>query len=249
MAPVELKKLKEQLQELLNKGFIRPSASPCGAPILYVKKKDGSMRMCIDYRQEDHEQYLRIVLQNLREKKLYAKFSKCEFWLYSVEFLGHEEPSEGIKGFSSITAPMAKLTQKGAPFRLSEECEASFQKLKTNLTTAPYFISLDYEANEQAPIIFERPLLAIGDGTIKVREVKWIMRVDNREAIFNVYQVIQFPRHYEDLAVIPILEVDDPVLGSNVYLDDSLEKALMLFDSIELNKEVDNIDAFSRCIM
>ena len=51
MAPVELRELKAQLQELLNKGFIRPSASPWGAPVLFVKKKDGSFRMCIDYRQ------------------------------------------------------------------------------------------------------------------------------------------------------------------------------------------------------
>nr|GEZ08172.1 putative reverse transcriptase domain-containing protein [Tanacetum cinerariifolium] len=50
MAPIELKELKEQLQELLDLGFIRPSVSPWGAPILFVKKKDGSMRLCIDYR-------------------------------------------------------------------------------------------------------------------------------------------------------------------------------------------------------
>ncbi|KAL0291128.1 UNVERIFIED_CONTAM: Transposon Ty3-I Gag-Pol polyprotein [Sesamum radiatum] len=51
MAPLELKELKKQLEELLDKGFIRPSISPWGAPVLFVKKKDGSMRLCIDYRQ------------------------------------------------------------------------------------------------------------------------------------------------------------------------------------------------------
>ena len=51
MASVELKELKKQLEELLDKGFIRPSISPWGAPVLFVKKKDGSMRLCIDYRQ------------------------------------------------------------------------------------------------------------------------------------------------------------------------------------------------------
>ncbi|XP_059313238.1 uncharacterized protein LOC132064309 [Lycium ferocissimum] len=51
MAPAKLRKLKEQLQDLLSKGFIRPSASPWGAPVLFVKKKDRSMRMCINYRQ------------------------------------------------------------------------------------------------------------------------------------------------------------------------------------------------------
>ena len=51
MAPAELKELKEQLKDLLEKGFIRPSISPWGAPVLFVRKKDGSLRMCIDYRQ------------------------------------------------------------------------------------------------------------------------------------------------------------------------------------------------------
>ena len=51
MAPAELRELKAQLQELLGKGVIRPSASPWGAPVLFVKKKDGSFQMCIDYRQ------------------------------------------------------------------------------------------------------------------------------------------------------------------------------------------------------
>ena len=50
MAPLELKEFKIQLHKLLDKGFIRPSVSPWGAPVLFVKKKDGSMRLCIDYR-------------------------------------------------------------------------------------------------------------------------------------------------------------------------------------------------------
>ena len=51
MAPLELKELKLQLQELLEKGFIRPSVSPWGAPVLLVKRKYGTLRLCIDYRQ------------------------------------------------------------------------------------------------------------------------------------------------------------------------------------------------------
>ena len=50
MAPLELLELKKQLQELLDKGYIRPSVSPWGAPVLFVKKKDGTLRLCIDYR-------------------------------------------------------------------------------------------------------------------------------------------------------------------------------------------------------
>ena len=51
MATSELKELKEYLKELLDKGFIRPSISPLGAPLLFIKKKDSSLRMYIDYRQ------------------------------------------------------------------------------------------------------------------------------------------------------------------------------------------------------
>jgi hypothetical protein len=48
--PKELAELKNQLQELLDKGYIRPSSSPWGCPALFVKKKDGSLRLCVDYR-------------------------------------------------------------------------------------------------------------------------------------------------------------------------------------------------------
>ncbi|XP_070032382.1 uncharacterized mitochondrial protein AtMg00860-like [Nicotiana tomentosiformis] len=125
---------------------------------------------------EEHEQHLWVVLQTLRDSQLYAKFSKCEFRLDSVAFLGHVIFAEGInvdpnkietvqnwprptsateiwsfqglasyyrwfvEGFSSIAAPLTKLTQKGAPFRWSDECELSFQKLKTVLTTAPVLV-------------------------------------------------------------------------------------------------------------
>ena len=50
MAPAELMELKEKLKDLLDKGFIRPCVSPWGAPVLFIRKKDGSLRMCIDYR-------------------------------------------------------------------------------------------------------------------------------------------------------------------------------------------------------
>ena len=51
MVPVELQELKVQLQELLNKGFIRPNTSPWGDPMLFSNKKDKTLRLCIDYRQ------------------------------------------------------------------------------------------------------------------------------------------------------------------------------------------------------
>ncbi|GJZ92343.1 putative reverse transcriptase domain-containing protein [Tanacetum coccineum] len=201
LAPSELEELSGQLKELQDKGFIRPSSSSWGASVLFVKKKDGSFRMCIDYRElnkltvknryplpriddlfdqlqgsqffskidlrsgyhqlrvheddipktafrtryghfeftvmpfvltnipsvfmdvmnrvcrpyldkfvivfiddiliysktrEEHVEHLRLVLELLNKEKLYAKFSKCEFWLREVQFLGHVINGNGI---------------------------------------------------------------------------------------------------------------------------------------------------------
>ncbi|GJQ89565.1 putative nucleotidyltransferase, ribonuclease H [Tanacetum coccineum] len=120
LAPSEMQELSRQLQELQDKGFIRPSHSPWGAPLLFVKKKDGSLRfmdlmnrVCKPYldkfvivfiddiliyskTKEDHEVHLGLVLELLRKEKLYAKFSKCEFWLQEVHFLGHVVNQNGI---------------------------------------------------------------------------------------------------------------------------------------------------------
>ncbi|GKA04191.1 putative reverse transcriptase domain-containing protein, partial [Tanacetum coccineum] len=264
--------------ELSDKGFIRPSSSPWGAPVLFVKKKDGSFRMCIDYRElnkltvknryplpriddlfdqlqgssvyskidlrsgyhelrvrdadipktvfrtryghyefqvmpfgltnapavfmdlmnrvcrpyldkfvivfiddiliysktkEEHDAHLRLILELLKEEKLYAKFSKCDFWLSKVQFLGHVIDSEGIhvdpakiesikewespktsteirqflglvgyyrcfiEGFSKISRPMTKLTQKSVKFNWGEKEETAFQTLKQKLCSAP----------------------------------------------------------------------------------------------------------------
>ncbi|GJV01561.1 putative reverse transcriptase domain-containing protein [Tanacetum coccineum] len=57
LAPTEMKELSDELKELADKGFIRPSSSPWGASVLFVKKKDGSFRMCIDYRSDDFMVY------------------------------------------------------------------------------------------------------------------------------------------------------------------------------------------------
>ena len=123
MALAELKELKVQLQEVLDKGFVRPSVSPLGAPVLFVKKKDDTLRMCIDYRKinkvtvknkyplpriEDlfdrlkgagvfSKVDLRSRYYQLREKKLYAKLSKYDFWLKEVSFLDHIVSAEGVR--------------------------------------------------------------------------------------------------------------------------------------------------------
>jgi hypothetical protein len=201
MAEVELKLLKAELDSLLEKGFIRPSALPWGSPALFIPKKDGTQRLCIDYRAlnavtiknkyplpriddlmdqlrqakffskidlrsgyhqmkirpedihktafvtrygqyeyivvpfgltnapayfmnmmnkvfmdeldkcvvvfiddilifsktaEEHEEHLKIVLGKLRQHQLYAKFSKCEFWMEEVAFLGDVLLANGV---------------------------------------------------------------------------------------------------------------------------------------------------------
>ncbi|XP_070015938.1 uncharacterized protein [Nicotiana sylvestris] len=68
-----------------------------------------------------------------------------------------------------------------------------------------------------------------------------IMRVDNEEAVFNVYKAIQLPRHYEELSMISVIEMDEQLIAPNVYLKDSLEKAIMLFESLEINDEVEEM--------
>ena len=81
MAPVELKELRVQLQELLEKGFIRPSTSPWGSPVLFAKKKDKTLRPCIDYRQlnrvtiKNRYPLLRIddLFDQLRGARVYSK--------------------------------------------------------------------------------------------------------------------------------------------------------------------------------
>ncbi|WVZ75502.1 LOW QUALITY PROTEIN: hypothetical protein U9M48_023548 [Paspalum notatum var. saurae] len=108
----------------------------------------------------EHEEHLRLVLQRLREHKLYAKFSKCEFWIDEVCFLVDpskvssvtnwkvsEIPKEVrgflgyyrrfIENFSKIAKPMTSLLEKDAEFRWIDAQQAAFDELKKRLTTAP----------------------------------------------------------------------------------------------------------------
>ncbi|GJW12810.1 putative reverse transcriptase domain-containing protein [Tanacetum coccineum] len=248
LAPSKMKELSEQLQELSDKGFIRPSSSPWGAPVLFVKKKDGSFWMCIDYRElnkltvknryplpriddlfdqlqgssvyskidlrsgyhqlrvreedipktafrtryghykfqvmpfgltnapavfmdlmnrvckpyldkfvivfiddiliyskdkKEHEEHLKAILELLKKEELYAKFSKCEFWIPKTpteirQFLGLAGYYRRfIEGFSKIAKPMTKLTQKKVAFEWGDKQEAAFQTLKNKLCSAP----------------------------------------------------------------------------------------------------------------
>nr|GEV87837.1 reverse transcriptase domain-containing protein [Tanacetum cinerariifolium] len=137
LAPAEMQELSTQLQELSDKGFIRPSSSPWGAPVLFVKKKDGSFRM------------------SLRVKSLLK--DRPEIWLSPTQSSGGRHSKDRIQnslwslrvpslagyyrrfieGFSKIARPMTKLTQKSVKFDWEEKAEAAFQRLKRKLCSAP----------------------------------------------------------------------------------------------------------------
>ncbi|KAL0543811.1 hypothetical protein IC582_018916 [Cucumis melo] len=144
MAPAELKELKVQLQELLDKGFIRPSVFPWGAPVLFVKKKDGSMRLCIDYRELNKVSFLGHVVSKAEVSVDPAKIEAVTGWTRPstvsevCSFLGLAGYYRWfVENFSRIATPLTQLTRKGAPFVWSNACEDSFQNLKQKLVTAP----------------------------------------------------------------------------------------------------------------
>ncbi|CAL9021296.1 unnamed protein product [Prunus brigantina] len=89
-----------------------------------------------------HMKHMEIVLRTLRKKQLYAKFSKCMFWLDKVSFLGHVIFAGAgyyccfVEGFSTIATPLTCLTRKRVKFEWMDECEESFNELKTRLTTS-----------------------------------------------------------------------------------------------------------------
>ncbi|GKF09336.1 putative reverse transcriptase domain-containing protein, partial [Tanacetum coccineum] len=110
----------------------------------------------------------------LKKEELYAKFSKCEFWIPKVQFLGHVIDSHGltgyyrrfIEGFSKIAKPMTKLTQKNVKFEWGDKQEIAFQLLKQKLCSAPI---LALSKGSEDFIVF-------CDGSIKVLGVVLLQR-------------------------------------------------------------------------
>nr|GEZ63144.1 putative reverse transcriptase domain-containing protein [Tanacetum cinerariifolium] len=94
--------------------------------------------------EKEHEEFLKAILELFKKEELYAKSSKCEFWIPKVQFLGHVIGSQGlagyyrrfIEGFSKVAKPMNKLTQKKVEFEWGDKQEAAFQLLKQKLCSA-----------------------------------------------------------------------------------------------------------------
>ncbi|GKA33116.1 putative reverse transcriptase domain-containing protein, partial [Tanacetum coccineum] len=143
LSPSKMKELSEQLKELSDKGFIRPSSSPWGAPVLFVKKKDELFRMCIDYRTRYGHYEFQVMPFGLTNAP--AVFMDLMNRIPKVQFLGHVIDSQGlagyyrrfIEGFLKIAKPMTKLTQKKVKFEWGDKQETTFQLIKQKLCSAP----------------------------------------------------------------------------------------------------------------
>ncbi|XP_073133537.1 uncharacterized protein [Henckelia pumila] len=144
LTPTEMKELKEKLQELLNKGFIRPSVSIWGALVLFVKKKDESMRLCINYRELNRIVFLGHLVSAKGIKVDPANIEAIKNWVTPKNvteirsFLGLAGYyMRFIQDFSKIALPLTSLTRKSVKFEWSNQGEKSFLVLEKKLMTTP----------------------------------------------------------------------------------------------------------------
>ncbi|GKA49439.1 putative reverse transcriptase domain-containing protein [Tanacetum coccineum] len=96
---------------------------------------------------KEHEGHLKLILRLPKKEELYAKFSKCDFWLSKVQFLSHVIDSEGVHVDLAKIKPMTKLTQKSMKFDWGEKQEGAFQLLKQKLCSAPILALLEGSEN------------------------------------------------------------------------------------------------------
>ncbi|GJS28209.1 putative reverse transcriptase domain-containing protein [Tanacetum coccineum] len=118
-------------------------------PLPVIDRRMGHLGCALTTDKKEHEEHLKAILELLKKEKLYAKFSKCEFWIPKTpteirQFLGLAGYYRRfIEGFSKIAKSMTKLTQKGIKFDWGEKEENSFQLIKQKLCSAPILALLE----------------------------------------------------------------------------------------------------------
>ncbi|GJX40914.1 putative reverse transcriptase domain-containing protein [Tanacetum coccineum] len=170
LAPSEMKELADQFQELLEKGFIRPSSSPWGAPVLFVKKKDGSFWICINYRELN-----KLTIKNRYPlPKIDDLFDQLQGRTWGTPEDHSRTTEEGAivceiikiyyrrfnEGFSLISKPLTKLTQKNKKYEWGKDEEEAFQLLKQKLCCAPILVLP--EGTEDFVVYCDAPLKGFG---------------------------------------------------------------------------------------
>nr|GFA50969.1 retrotransposon protein, putative, Ty3-gypsy subclass [Tanacetum cinerariifolium] len=130
LAPAKMQELSNQLKELQEKGLIRPSSSPWGALVLFVKNKNGIQ--IYSKSKEEHEVHLKLILE-LLEKELFKKFSKCEFWLQQVHFLGDVVNSEGK---ANVVADALSRKERLKPRRAQAMSMKIYSSIKARILKA-----------------------------------------------------------------------------------------------------------------
>nr|GEY46828.1 putative reverse transcriptase domain-containing protein [Tanacetum cinerariifolium] len=307
LAPSEMKELAKQLKELSEKGFIRPSSSPWGVPVLFVKKKDGSFRMCIDYRElnkitvknryplpriddlfdqlqgssvyskidlrssypqlrvreedipktafrtryghyefpvmpfgltnapavfmdlmnrvckpyldkfvivfiddiliyskdeKEHEEHLKAILELLKKEELYAKFSKCEFWIPKVQFLGHVIDSQGIHVDPAKIKSVKDWASPKSPMEIHQFL--AFQLLKQKLCSAPilalpegsedFIVYCDASNKGLGAVLMQREkVISYASRQLKIHEKNYTTHDLELEAVVFAFKIW---RHY-----------------------------------------------------
>ncbi|KAA3465600.1 reverse transcriptase [Gossypium australe] len=165
----------------------------------------------------EHAEHLRLVLQILRDKQLYVKFRKCEFWLNEVSFLGHVISASSVRvDPSKISAildwkPPRNVSEKNVKFEWSERCQKSFDQLKTLLTEAPVLVQP--ESGKEFVIFSDASLNGLGKANVVAdalsRKSLFVLRAMNADIAMTDEGVIIVELKARPLFVQQIREAQD----------------------------------------
>ncbi|GJZ59518.1 putative reverse transcriptase domain-containing protein, partial [Tanacetum coccineum] len=172
---------------------------------------------------QEHKEHLKLILEFLKKEELYAKFSKCEFWIPKVQFLSHMIDSQGlvgyyrrfIEGFSKIAKPMTKLTQKKVKFEWGDKQEATFQLLNQKLCSAPilalpegsedFIVYCDASINGLGIVLMQREkVIAYASPQLKIHKKNYMthdLKLDHKslQHILDQKELNMRQRHWLEL--------------------------------------------------